>query len=373
MRTTALLLTSIVLGFTGCSDDTSASDDASPTDDASQSIDAAPTPDATAYDAGPSPDAFQAAGVDLLFVIDNSGSMAEEQASLAQGMASFITSLEAANNGTLPSLQIGIVSTDLGGGPFGIANCTGNGDNGVLQSAPIGQCEAPNGAFISDLIGPDQQRVRNYTGALADVFSCIALLGTDGCGFEQPLEAMRRALDGTNAQNDGFRRPDALLAVVILSDEDDCSTADVNMFDTSQTQIDDPLGPLSSFRCFEFGVQCSPDDPRVAGPRTDCVSREDSQYMYPIQQYVDFLQTLAPGNVVVAAIQGNPTPVAVGSNFEGNPQLEPSCISGSGEASPGVRLAQFLGEFPGVNQIRSICDTLPSSLQSFAQLIASQL
>jgi hypothetical protein len=372
MRPTALLLASTLVAFTGCSDDTSSADDGG-ADDGGQTFDAVQDPDAVVYDAGPPLDAYPAGGVDVLFVIDNSGSMAEEQANLAASIGSFVTTLQAANGNTLPSIQIGVVSTDVGAGPFVVGGCSGNGDNGALQSAAQGQCSPPDGAFISDLIGPDSNRQRNYTGALDDVFECISVLGLDGCGFEQPLESMRRALNGSIGGNAGFLRSDALLAVVIVTDEDDCSTADTDMFDTSQTDISDPLGPLSSFRCFEFGVVCDPDEPRTPGAQASCTSREDSQYMYPVQEYIDFLQQLKPGNVVVSTIQGNPTPVVIGVNDMGNPELEPSCVSASGEASPGVRLDQFIGGFPSANNINTICNQMSSSLQNIAQLIASHL
>lgn len=373
MRPTPILLASTLLAVAACSDDTPGTEDARSGDDAAQTMfDAAPDPDSIAFDAGPPLDAFAPKGVDVLFVIDNSGSMAEEQASLALGIDSFVTTLATANGGELPSIQIGVVSTNLGAGPFNISNCTGTGDNGDLLSAPNGKCTAPDGAFISDLINPDSSRQRNYTGDLADVFGCIAEIGIDGCGFEQPLESMRRALDN-NANNAGFLRADALLAVVIVSDEDDCSTSNTNMFDTSQNDINDPLGPLTSFRCFEFGVVCDPDDPRTVGARSDCASREDSQYTYTVQEYVDFLHQLKPDNVVVATIQGNPTPVAVTTDVNTNPQLSPSCVSASGEAAPGVRLAQFVDGFPGANNINTICDEMTGSLQNIAQLIASHL
>jgi pimeloyl-ACP methyl ester carboxylesterase len=56
-------------------------------------------------------------------------------------------------------------------------------------------------------------------------FSCVANVGTSGPSHEMPLAAIRdafedRIADGTNA---GFRRPDALLAIVVLTDENDCS------------------------------------------------------------------------------------------------------------------------------------------------------
>ena len=278
--------------------------------------------------------------LDILFVIDNSGSMREEQASLVANFNRFINVLDNIEGG-LPNVHIGVVSTDIGAGPYGIMGCTGNGDNGILQNAPVGgACDTPGPErYIVDIANDDGvTRTNNYTGTLADTFSCISELGTTGCGFEQPLEAMRRALNGSNAQNAGFLRDDAFLAVIIISDEDDCSAEQVSMFDSdpSLDNVNSNLGPLTSFRCFEFGVECTPDAPRTAGPRQDCATRLNSQYMYNIDEYANFLKTLKedPGQIIVAGIIGNPSPVTVGTK-DNEPTLDASCTSASGDADPG--------------------------------------
>ena len=312
--------------------------------------------------------------IDILFVIDNSGSMREEQESLAANFNRFINVLNNIEGG-LPNVHIGVVSTDMGAGPFGIQGCTGNGDNGILQNAPVGgACNAPSDIFIKDIALEDGSRSTNYTGDLASTFSCIAQLGTTGCGFEQPLESMRRALNGSNAQNNGFLRPNAFLAVIIIADEDDCSAEDVNMFDSdpAKDRIDSEVGFLSSFRCFEFGVQCEPDTPRSAGPRQDCVPRDNSQYMYNVSEYANFLKGLKedPGQIIVAGIIGNPTPVTVGLDND-EPVLDPSCVSGAGEAAPGVRLQAFLDSFPQRSTATTICNNdLSDALVVIADLLA---
>jgi hypothetical protein len=312
--------------------------------------------------------------IDILFVIDNSGSMAEEQASLQQNFNRFINVLENIEGG-LPNVHIGVVSTDVGAGPFNISGCSGSGDNGILQNAPRNAgCSPPAGQFISDTANPDGTRQTNYTDPLIDTFGCIARLGIDGCGFEQPLESMRRSLDGRNAQNAGFERDDAFLAVIIIADEDDCSTDNTQMFDTSQNSIDDPLGPLSSFRCFEFGVVCNPDNPRNTGNKSECVPRDDSQYMFPVQEYIDFLKDLKedPNLIIVAGIIGNTDPVVVGADMNGSPKLEPSCQSAAGTADPGIRLRHFLEAFPQRNTITTICnEDLSDALTVIAELLRS--
>ncbi len=310
--------------------------------------------------------------IDILFVIDNSGSMAEEQASLADNFQRFMNVLENIEGG-LPNVHVGVVSTDVGAGPFNISGCSGSGDNGTLQSAPNGSCDPPSGAYISDVDDGAGGRIKNYTGDLATTFSCIARLGTTGCGFEQPLESMKRALNGSNPTNAGFLRPNAFLAVVIISDEDDCSVSDTNMFDTAQNSISDPLGPLSSFRCFEFGVKCDPDTPRTPGPRQDCEPRNDSPYMFGVDDYVTFLKSLKDDSnmIIVAGIIGNPTPVSVDLDDDQNPELQPSCVSNSGEAAPAVRTSVFLDSFPQRNTVSTICnEDLSDALVLIAQLLA---
>ncbi len=105
--------------------------------------------------------------------------------------------------------------------------CTAQGDQGAISRAAEGSCMGTtlaNGAtFLSDSDG-----VANFTNPIADVFQCVALLGSLGCGFEHQLASIDRALgaDGQGpapAQNAGFLRDDAILAIVLLTNEDDCS------------------------------------------------------------------------------------------------------------------------------------------------------
>ncbi|MGK0362345.1 MAG: hypothetical protein ACI9U2_004666, partial [Bradymonadia bacterium] len=98
--------------------------------------------------------------------------------------------------------------------------------------------------------GPDGNL--NDAADLELKFRCLATLGTGGDGIEMGLESMRRALScsGPNAASFGpccrldgtydpscapepgeepdFLRPDAILAVVFISDEDDCSDPAAN-------------------------------------------------------------------------------------------------------------------------------------------------
>jgi len=70
---------------------------------------------------------------------------------------------------------------------------------------------------------------------------------------------VRAALDGCDTTckqpaNVNFMRKDAYLAVIILTDEDDCSApTNSTLFDPTQTTLASELGPLTSYRCFQFG------------------------------------------------------------------------------------------------------------------------
>ncbi len=298
--------------------------------------------------------------IDFLFVIDSSGSMAEEQAALALNTRDRLLATFSRDFQRMPDIHMGVISTDMGAGPFNISGCEGTGDNGeMLIDGGAAGCTPPRGNFIVDVDDGTGTggRIRNYDGGLAETFACMARLGIDGCGFEQPLEAMRRALSPDNAANEGFLRDDAMLAILFLTDEDDCSAFDTSVFDTAQNTVNDPLGPLSSFRCFEFGVICDGDDPRAPGVRENCRPREDSPYITPVSEYVAFLNAIKPDPslIVVGAMVGDATPVVVGLNQDGNPELQASCESDLGQAAASPRLNAFVRSFPGRFQITSIC------------------
>jgi len=164
--------------------------------------------------------------LDLLFVVDDSPGMRPVQQSLIRHFPILLSTLQYLPSG-LPRIHVAVVSTDMGAGDGSIAGCDATGGkNGIFQRAPRGECAttglAPGATFISDIDGG-----RNYDGQLADAFSCIAPLGESGCGFEHPLAAAARALgaDGRPppAENEGFLRPSAFLAIILVTNEDDCS------------------------------------------------------------------------------------------------------------------------------------------------------
>lgn len=315
--------------------------------------------------------------VDILFVIDDSGSMREEQDSLLENFPNFINVLQNIEGG-LPNVHIGVVSTNVGA-VDGVSQCGGSGDNGVLKPLAGGD------RFIYDIEDENGVRTNNHGGDLNGVFGALANLGIEGCGFEAPLESMRRALDGSNSENAGFLRDDAFLAVIFITDEDDCSVRDRQAFFADpQAGVNDPLGPFSSFRCFEFGIECSGDDPRAFGAKEGCIPRADSPYLHDVQEYIDALKGVKDENlIIIGGISGPAELSSSGAGFrtevqakpedpgQGNPELAPSCEeTGLGEADPAIRLNQFITSFRE-NTSTTICDdNLAAALTRIADLLA---
>ncbi len=319
--------------------------------------------------------------LDLLFVVDNSGSMAGEQASLAAEFPRFMEILQRVEGGA-PDLHIGVVSSDVGvAGRTDLGgSCAGQGDDGKLQRGQAG-CPAVAGDYIVDGPAPDRPggRRTNYTGALADAFACMADIGTEGCGFEMHLEAMRRALDP--ARNPGFLRSDAALAVIIVADEDDCSTELPDLFAADNAVI----GARTSFRCFRHGVTCDQGDLAGLGRKTGCRANPSSPYMFEVGQYVDFLRDLKRGQgpVLVAGIigpggeVGQATIIDDPARADAAVMVAPSCdrnpAVADDEAVPAFRLAEFLRGFARPVTTSICAESLAGPLMDIAGQFVPQL
>lgn len=295
--------------------------------------------------------------IDILFVIDNSASMAREQKNLTRNFPKLIDALRSTKlGGRIPDVHIGVVSTDLGVGPYTVPTCGHRGGDGALMqnTARSAGCPTPTDRWISYIEG--KTNIPGSGDALVRVkkaFSCIAELGAGGCAFEHPLEAARRALDPQLGLNPGFLREKALLAVIFITDEDDCSAARQELFDPSDSSLQSKLGPLTSYRCFEFGIRCNVNGRFDFGRRKNCKPAYD--WLQPVDGYIRFFRQLkrSPDDVLMAAITGPDSPIEVRRGQGGYPQLGPSCSSSSGTAVPPLRLEAVLDAFGG--DMTSIC------------------
>lgn len=131
-----------------------------------------------------------ASAVDILWVVDDSISMQNEQEQVAAGFQEFVTSLQSEQ----VDFHLGVVSTDMD---------LDNPRRGQLLGEPAVLTAS------HDYVSLFQERV---------------LVGTDGSDKERGLQAAISVL-----VNDpyGFVREDAGLAIIFVSDENDCSDDNV--------------------------------------------------------------------------------------------------------------------------------------------------
>lgn len=374
--------------------------------------------------------------VDILFSVDNSGSMAEEQNSLKEQFPKMITVLttgmRSANDPNpfppAKDLHLAVVSSDMGAiGQVNVQGCDMNGgDDGRLQNIPRGTigCQASYPAFLAYVSGRDTPQ------QIATDFACIAELGTGGCGYEQQMEAPFKALwpsvyadEHGNVVKDnpytflgvtpqqmlgrgdqlppegskGFVRTDpntgiSLLAVVVVTDEEDCSSKKTDHFRVPTGNTDPLAMQGNQIRCFK-----------------------NPENLYDVNRYIDGFKKLRPGYeklVVFAGITGVPPDLVdekarmnvdftdeasrnmyydrilgdrrmqetvQGGRVTQNAQMTPSCTrrDRTGQIStayPPRRIVQVVKGFGENGVIQSICqDDFGPAMDAIIEVIARQL
>ncbi len=241
--------------------------------------------------------------VDLLFVIDDSSSMGVEQALLAEELPRLLRivatgdvdedgdTLDPGDFDGVRDLHVGVITTDMGTAGQVVPTCADAdlGDDGLLQNeGRSGGCDASYPRILTFGAERDPER-------LARDLACVASVGTAGCGIEQPLEAVLKALTPVEAQawtspsfapvgapgapeglaapvfratqphgdreNAGFAREGSVLAIVLVSDENDCSILDPELFAPDSERYDAELG----LRCFAHPEALHPIERYVNG------------------------------------------------------------------------------------------------------------
>lgn len=131
--------------------------------------------------------------VDILLVVDNSGSMEPYQKELGDNFESFLTYFLEAD----VDYQIGAVTTDV--------------------------TTSEAGMLVADIITPSTEDANSK-------FTEMVNVGTSGSGNEMGLEGAYLALTEPNisSANAGFLREDASLSILFVSDEEDSSPRPVN-------------------------------------------------------------------------------------------------------------------------------------------------
>ena len=160
---------------------------------------------------------------DILFVIDNSLSMAEEQAAVATELPAFLEELRKGSAVVVQDFRVGVITTSVyqrASTPQGDQLTYFTEESGRLQPVPDAEGRPTAARFIDD---EDPQ--------MLEKFRRLVVRGTEGSGQESHFEAVRLAVSPPLTEtpveqggNGGFLRDGARLLVVVVSDEEDCSS-----------------------------------------------------------------------------------------------------------------------------------------------------
>jgi hypothetical protein len=328
-------------------------------------------------------------------MVDNSNSMGEEQAALVRSLPQMVRTLASGqlldpSTGEVireftpvRSLQVGVVSSDMGTGGFMVTTCDrpNFGDDGVLRSA--GDTDRPGCMPSYPLFLTFDPSLGGDPDSFSADSACVLSLGLGGCGFEQPLEATLKAVSpasaafpgvspayapptfiaGTSGHADGanrmspsrpFLRENSVLAVILLTDEEDCSAADPELFNPSSTLYG---GVGLNLRCSEY----------------------EDRALHTVDRYIGGLLQLrrSPGDVIYSLIAGIPVDLVSDpdiTDYEailGDPRMQnrpapdgsslvPSCDTEMGLAFPPQRMvevARGVDEGGGRASLTSICQS----------------
>ena len=340
--------------------------------------------------------------VDALLVVDGSPSMAQEAKLMAQAgrmIGDLYSRWEVTVNYRVAVIdaQVAQPGCDVGpdhAGRFINTSCRERLDDFVTAASiegPGADSRAEGCTDVCDLdtlrtlpspaTGDDESRPRPWIDSMhhvtnlpdgiepGDDLACRFPTGVDGCPFEAPLEAMRRAIERTQDPSDpayGFMRPDAVLFVMFVTDEVDCSLrADINTL-AEAFGNDAP----TSAGCWNAGVRCE-----GSSPYASCEPTGDSA-LRPLDDYAELLREInadklerMPGvrsAVVVSAITGVEHERVhyedvVDADWMSSFGIGPGCTSNSAKAVPPVRLHELTQEFGeqsqwGASSAVPICD-----------------
>ncbi len=290
-------------------------------------------------------------GVDLLLVLDDSGSIAPRDPQLedrlGRMMQSLVTPPDLDRDGRedwprVTDMHFGTVSTSVRAPGF----CQETADGRLASRPAIGMrgCRTDYPSYLDYTEGDDP-------GTFAHDSVCVSFGPRDGCPIEQPLEAMAKALLPHDApftyiagephgdtENAGFLRQDSVLVVVIVTDEDDCS--------------------VDSAQIIPGGEGTFEVTPSVLG----CIATDK---LHPLDRYAEVLHWLRPdaperlllgmivsidANTVVTHPNGTPPAACFG------PMVFPQRLYGLAESFPARAVVGSLcglAEMDGVHAIAS--------------------
>ena len=318
--------------------------------------------------------------LDMLVLVDNSGSMSQEQAALTLRFPELLTELlePSDRNGDgrpdhvpVEDLHVGVISTDMGtmGYPFPTCGDRFAGDAACMLHAP--EAEGCDGRSWPVWLSRDPANAAEYSPEdMAADFTCLGTLGTAGCGFEQPFKAMRQAVTVHALPRRVQRQvpsPGFLLPHVRHRREDCWFGPTIPRCSTRSMWLEH-----ANIRCFLH-----------------------PEYVEPVAEYMDAFRAMRPGgsNVFLAMIVGVPPDaeecIGFGDRLAGclgvpamrealdpvwSTQLIPSCDTSMGMAFPPRRFVELAQSWGKNAYVDSICKTdWREPLLAFARRLVEEL
>ena len=232
--------------------------------------------------------------VDLWFVVSDSDGMTEFQRSLSQALEPFLLQLAEEDL----DVQVGVSTTD----------------------GTVAPGLSPVVTDISGCISNADQVAHIFDENWIDTARCNLRQGTDGDRRQRALDATFASLIDEPDSLDDFRRDDARLITVVLSNQDDCSGEDYR-------------------------------DEDGTSARNLCAWQADD--LRDVGEWVDAMRatTTVPEGFSLAVIAGPPTQVV----YEQDESVLAVCSSTLGSSYPAPRLSQatkLLGEKDVFEQLR---------------------
>ncbi len=367
--------------------------------------------------------------LDLLLVVDNSYGLADVQAVLSQTFLDFFNRLAnppcldinrnpvpvagplvecpsgtARESPPLLDIHVGIITSSLGDHGGDVCESASGDTKAHLEVGSPDQSYQGSGFLVWDpsevLIPPGDSQVEVLVDRVSTI---LGSLDQQGCGYEAPLEAMYRFLNDPNPyetlevvgaesklsgtdqtvldQRTAFLRPDSIVAIVLVSDENDCS-----FVDGAQSHLLTTAAPLPDSFNARAACALSPADPcctscalppvegcdtskdecdapLVAHPNLRCFDQKRRfgfDFLYPVERYhrgltsttvVDrdgkevtnplFEKGRDPNLVLLTALVGVPWHDIARRNEAGQPDLLAG-LDASGEPTGGVLNADEL-------------------------------
>ena len=248
--------------------------------------------------------------IDILFVIDNSGSMASSQQKLADNLTSFFDKFDQKGF----DYQIAVTTSDAYRVNFGGAATMAQYRDGTNATSH-------SGVFVVTPSTPNK----------LNVFKTNVLEGTSGSGDERVMSSFEAALSSSQNSAFGFPRADAFFSIIMVSDADDLSATVSSSIDTSAN------GPYGSA-------------PHMA--------MYSSSSIIPVQHFMDYLDLKTGANNTNRSSKYNVNSIGV---------RDAACEVAGENGKHGDRMAQLSMMTGGI--VGSLCDPFGTTLADISYKI----